>query len=136
MKWLRRLGKTLLVLLALVGAWQLWPKSEPPVNVYPLIDFSTGPDGIVGFPSINPKTARELENGGLNSESQSAGGLLVLPPGASADAPVPAVVILHGSGGDWSGRSVYLANRLAKHGIAGFAVDTFVSRNLRPTDDY
>jgi dienelactone hydrolase len=35
-----------------------------------------------------------------------------------------------------TGRSIYLANRLAKHGIAGFAVDTFVARNLRPTDDY
>jgi len=61
---------------------------------------------------------------------------LVLPPEASKDNPVPAVVILHGSGGDWSGRSVYLANRLARNGVAGFAVDTFVARNLRPTDDY
>lgn len=49
---------------------------------------------------------------------------------------MPAVVILHGSGGDWSGRSVYLANRLAKNGIAGFAVDTFVARDLKSTDDY
>ncbi len=61
---------------------------------------------------------------------------LVLPAGASPERPVPAVIILHGSGGDWSGRSVYLANRLARHGIAGFAVNTFVARNLRPTDDY
>ena len=59
-----------------------------------------------------------------------------MPPHASIETPVPAVVILHGSGGDWTGRSIYLANRLAKHGIAGFAVDTFVARNLRSTDDY
>ena len=59
-----------------------------------------------------------------------------MPPQASKETPVPAVVILHGSGGDWTGRSIYLANRLAKHGIAGFAVDTFVARNLRSTDDY
>ena len=61
---------------------------------------------------------------------------LVLPAGASADSKVPAVIILHGSGGDYTGRSVNLAMRLARNGIAGLAIDTFAARNLRTTDDY
>ena len=136
MKWWGFMGRALVVLLAVYGAWQLWPEDEPVVDVYYATDFSSGPDGIVGFPSWNASTGQELMSGGGNSVHQTSGGLLVMPPGASADNPVPAVVILHGSGGDWSGRSVYLANRLARNGIAGFAVDTFVARNLRPTDDY
>ena len=133
---MNKLLRLLVLALAAYGAWNLVPRSEPVVDVYYPADFSTGPDGVVGFPSWNAASAKELMSGGANSVHQTSGGLLVLPPGASATAPVPAVVILHGSGGDWSGRSVYLANRLARNGIAGFAVDTFVARNLRPTDDY
>ena len=136
MKALRVLLGCVVVGFALYGASQLVREDDPVVDVYYLSDFTTGPDGVVGFPSWNASTAKEVMSGGANSVHQSSGGLLVLPPAASASDPVPAVVILHGSGGDWSGRSVYLANRLAKSGIAGFAVDTFVARNLRPTDDY
>ena len=46
------------------------------------------------------------------------------------------MVILHGSGGDWTGRSVNLAMHLAERGIAGLAVDTFVARDLKSSDDY
>lgn len=133
---LRQAARLLILALAVYGVWQLWPRGEPVVDVYYPVDFSAGPDGVVGFPSWNAHSAREVMAGGSESVHQSSGGLLVLPPGASADAPVPAVVILHGSAGDWSGRSVYLANRLAKNGVAGFAVDTFAARNLRFTDDY
>ena len=134
---MKRAATILVLLLAAYGAWQLPPRSEPVVDVYYQADFSAAPDGIVGFPSWNAATGTELMAGPeAAAEKVNGGGLLVLPPGASAENPVPAVVILHGSGGDWSGRSVYLANRLAKNGIAGFAVDTFVARNLRSTDDY
>lgn len=134
---MRHVGLALLLALALYGAWQLIPSSEPVVDVYYASDFTTAPEGVVGFPSWNAATGGELMAGPDNAEQQvNGGGLLVMPPQASAQNPVPAVVILHGSGGDWSGRSVYLANRLAKQGIAGFAVDTFVARNLRSTDDY
>ncbi len=134
---MKRLLQGLVLLLAAYGVVQLWPSKEPVVDVYYATDFSTAPKGVVGFPSWNASTGTELMAGPTNAEvAVNGGGLLVLPPEASADNPVPAVVILHGSGGDWSGRSVYLANRLADHGIAGFAVDTFVARNLRSTDDY
>lgn len=125
--------------LAFVGGKSLWPQNSSPVQVYYPSDFSSGPDGVVGFPTWNAATGSEFQAGPVGIEESrklTGGGLLVLPPEASAENPVPAVVILHGSGGDWSGRSVYLANRLAKHGIAGFAVDTFVARDLKASDDY
>ena len=128
---------TLFLFLVIYGAWKLTSQKESAVNVYLETDFTVAPDGIVGFPSWNASTAKELIEGPDFAEIKiNGGGLLVLPPQASKETPVPAVVILHGSGGDWTGRSIYLANRLAKHGIAGFAVDTFVARNLRSTDDY
>jgi len=127
----------LFLVLVIYGSWKLILQKESVINVYLETDFTMAPDGIVGFPSWNASTAKELTAGPDFAEIKvNGGGLLVLPPQASKEKPVPAVVILHGSGGDWTGRSIYLANRLAKHGIAGFAVDTFVARNLRSTDDY
>ncbi|MBT8442696.1 MAG: dienelactone hydrolase family protein, partial [Gammaproteobacteria bacterium] len=94
------------------------------------------PYGVVGFDTFNAKSGQDLIDGGANAVHQTTGGTLVLPDGASPANKVPAMVILHGSGGDWSGRSVNLAMSLAREGIAGLAVDTFTARNLRSTDDY
>jgi dienelactone hydrolase len=135
MKIIYRLLQIIILLLAGYGGWLLFAP-EKVVDIYELSDFSKAPDGIVGFPSYNAKTSQDIANGGAAAIKQSSGGFLVLPPNASKENPVPAVVILHGSGGDWTGRSVALANQLAKNGIAALTVDTFVARNLRKTDDY
>ena len=136
MKWLKRLAGTVIVLLAAYGAWQLRPVAEPVVDIFYPTDFSTAPRGIVGFETFNARTGKDFHEGGANAERQTAGGILILPATASAENRVPAMVILHGSGGDWSGRNTDLAMFLADHGIAGFGIDTFTSRNLRKTDDY
>ena len=136
MQWWVKGAKGVVVLLALFGVYQLIPKPAPLTEVYYPTDFSTAPDGVVGFASFNATKTKDFLDGGQSAAKQTSGGLLVLPPGANETNKVPAMVILHGSGGDWSGRSVYLANRLAKHGIAGFAVNTFVARDLRKSDPY
>ena len=136
MKWVQRACLGILCLLAAWGAWDLWPRSEPVVDIFYPTDFATAPEGIVGFPTFNAKRGSDFHDGGEYSVRQTAGGILVLPDEASADNQVPAMVILHGSGGDWSGRNTNLAMFLADHGIAGFGIDTFTSRNLRKTDDY
>jgi len=125
----------LVILLTAYIAFLQWPRSEEVVNVFYETPFENAPKGVVGFQSFNAKTGKDFK-AGAKVVTQTSGGTLVLPISASKDNPVPAVVILHGSGGDWSGRSVNLALKLAEHGIAGLAVDTFVARNLRPTDDY
>jgi dienelactone hydrolase len=136
MNWIKRISAVVLVLLAAYGGIQLWPTDEPVINVFYETTFRDQPFGVVGFPSFNAKKGRDFLDGGKTAVRQTTGGTLALPENASADNKVPAMVILHGSGGDWSGRSVNMAMDLAKNGIAGLAVDTFVARNLRPTDDY
>jgi dienelactone hydrolase len=133
---LKRIGFFILVGLALVGLINLWPSSEPVVDVFYPTSFDEHPYGIVGFASFNAKSGKDFVDGGINAVHQTTGGTLVLPDSASAENKVPAMVILHGSGGDWSGRSVNLAMELARMGVAGLAVDTFVARNLKTTDDY
>lgn len=132
----RFVGMAALLLLAMYGAAQLWPSSEPIVNVFYETSFTDTSYGVVGFESFNAKSGRDIADGGVNAVRQTTGGTLVLPDDASPENRVPAMVILHGSGGDWSGRSVNLAMHLARRGIAGLAVDTFTARNLRSTDDY
>lgn len=53
---------------------------------------------------------------------------LYMPPDASADAPVPAVVLLHGSAGIVSSREPAYARQLASLGVAGVVVQSFASR--------
>jgi len=136
MKWFRRIVVLLILALAAYGAARLWPATESVVNVFYATTFDETPYGVVGFPSFNAKSGKDFIDGGSNAVQQTTGGTLVLPDSASAANKVPAMVILHGSGGDWSGRSVNLAMELARNGIAGLAVDTFTARNLRTTDDY
>ena len=135
MKWLKRLGVTVLLGLATYGAYQLWPQPEEVVNVFYETDFAGAPIGVVGFQSFNAKNGRDFLPG-ATPVRQTTGGTLVMPDNASATHKVPAVIILHGSGGDWAGRSVNMAMYLARQGIAGLAVDTFTARKLRSTDDY
>jgi len=136
MKHLKRISIFLVAALACYGAWQLMPADEEVVDIYYQTNWQDRPFGVVGFPSFNAKTGKDFANGGATAVKQTTGGIMVLPPEASPENKVPAMVILHGSGGDWTGRSVNLAMELSKHGIAGLAVDTFAARNLRATDDY
>lgn len=136
MRWIKRIAVALAVLLAVVGAVSLWPGQDEAADVFYETSWASTPYGVVGFPTFNAMKAADFGNGGATAVKQTAGGTLVLPDQASAENKVPAMVILHGSGGDWSGRSVNLAMHLARQGIAGLAVDTFTARNLRSTDDY
>ena len=136
MKWFKRLLGLMVCVLAVYGLYSLWPRSEPVVDVFYATGFDEVPHGVVGFASFNAKSGRDFHDGGANAVKQTTGGILVLPDAASAIHKVPAMVILHGSGGDWVGRNTNLAMFLARNGIAGLGVDTFTARNLRSTDDY
>ncbi len=136
MKWLKILLLVLVCGLAARGLLSLLPERSEAVNVFYLTSWERKLEGVIGFPSFNAMKAKDLADGGVQAMQQTTGGTLVLPEGASVTNKVPAMVILHGSGGDWSGRSVDMAMYLARNGIAGLAVDTFAARNLRSTDDY
>jgi dienelactone hydrolase len=129
----------LVLLLVAAAAFVLWPRAYVPVHrldEVALADFSRAPAGEVWFPGFNARSAQDLLQGGATAVAEPVIGTLVLPAEASAGHKVPAVVILHGSGGDFTHRSTHLAEKLAAVGIAGFAVDTFRSRDLTAEDDY
>jgi dienelactone hydrolase len=63
-------------------------------------------------------------------------GTLSLPAGASPENPVPAMVLLHGSGGIRPGRERAYAELLNEAGYAAFVVDYYVPRGIRPDHDY
>lgn len=128
-----------LLLLAAGAAWILAPRPYVPsyaMTDVTLADFAGAPSGELWFPGFNARGARDIVDGGARAVAEPVVGTLVLPDEASAENPVPAVVILHGSGGDFTHRSLHLAQKLAAVGIAGFAVDTFRSRRLTAQDDY
>jgi dienelactone hydrolase len=124
--------------LAAVG-WILWPRPYEPayrMGDVSVADFAAAPSGELWFRGFNARGARDLLDAGANAPAEPVVGELFLPREATRARPVPAVVILHGSGGDFSGPSVRFARQLARVGIAGFAVDTFRSRRLTATTDY
>jgi len=57
-------------------------------------------------------------------------GYLYLPHGASAENPVPAMVVLPGSGGLKLGRQMLHANNLVDAGYAALVIDYYASRNV------
>jgi len=59
-----------------------------------------------------------------------------MPKGASPGSPVPAMVILHGSGGIKEGREMEYARLFAENGIAGFVVDYYAPRGVQETTPY
>ena len=63
-------------------------------------------------------------------------GTLILPPNASASDPVPAVVLVHGSGGIKPGREMRAGQTLADAGIAAFVIDYYGPRSLTSESDY
>lgn len=63
-------------------------------------------------------------------------GTLFLPEGASAERPVPGMVLLHGSGGIKPGREMEYGQMLAADGYAAFVVDYYGPRGVTSETPY
>ncbi len=81
----------------------------------------------ITFPSRSPYTLAEADS----APAESGVGRLFLPPEATAAAPVPAVILLHGAGGVISTREPTYARQLASLGVAALVVDSFAARRDR-----
>lgn len=81
----------------------------------------------VTFPSESPFGLSRGEDG-AEPPAATAQGTLFLPPGASKETPVPAVIMLHGSAGVLSAREMNYGRQLAAMGIAALVVDSFAAR--------
>jgi dienelactone hydrolase len=86
----------------------------------------------VSFPSRSPFGPNDLVDGdGLDATAAKA--TLFMPPGRHAPRTLPAVVMLHGSGGVLSNREMTYAPQLASMGVAALVIDAFAARRDRAT---
>ena len=93
--------------------------------------FASGaPSGHYAFASWTPKTLGELMQGNQTGESVNIVGHLFLPPGGDK---LPAVVLVHGSGGIYSAQLDFWPKRFNAAGIAVFTLDMFGPRGVRST---
>lgn len=94
-------------------------------------DFSAGQsNGTYSFASATPKTFGELFKGRPQSDSVTATGHLFLPPSSDK---VPAVLLLHGSGGIYSAMLGHWPEHFNSAGYAVFSVDSFGPRGVKNT---
>ncbi|HEX9809900.1 MAG TPA: alpha/beta fold hydrolase [Alphaproteobacteria bacterium] len=85
----------------------------------------------VSFPSHSPFGLPEVGTGPEADPPETARGTLFLPESAAPDAPVPAVVMLHGASGVLSAREMVYGRQLASRGVAALVVDVFAARRGR-----
>jgi dienelactone hydrolase len=113
------------LLVALVATGATFAQSPAAVA-----DFAAGPpSGRYAFASSTPRSLAELFEGSAPRDVKVVGHLF-LPPG---DGKVPAVVLVHGSGGMYSALLDYWPRRLNAAGYAVFAIDMFGPRGVRST---
>ena len=98
----------------------------------PVTDFSAGqPSGTYRFVSWTPKTIGELIKGNPGADGVNVTGHLFLPAGS--DAKVPAVILIHGSGGIYKAMLEFWPRQFNAAGIAVLSVDSFGPRGVQGT---
>lgn len=97
------------------------------IRPWPSGSALNGSGQSVAFPSESPFGLSRGEDGAA-PPAATAQGTLFLPPGASRDNPVPAVVLLHGSAGVLPAREMNYGRQFAAMGIAALVVDSFAAR--------
>ena len=102
----------------------------------PVTKLNAESSGVIYFPTKSPYDFSRVLDGYNSLEPHTGKGTLVLPEGATVDSPVPAMVILHGSGGIKEGREMEYARLFAENGIAGFVVDYYAPRGVTETTPY
>jgi dienelactone hydrolase len=113
----------LLVVILLVAATAA--AEDPPVT-----NLADGRTGKIVFESVTPTGYFNLARRQATLKAVILG-TLRLPKKATA--PVPAMVIAHGSGGVSNDREFWWADHLNDIGVAAFVVDSFAPRGIKET---
>lgn len=96
-------------------------------------DFSTGPaNGAYKFASWTPDSLRELMTGNAGSERTEIVGHLFLPKDDNKE-KLPALILMHGSGGIYRAMTDYWPKQFNAAGIAVFSLDSFGPRGVKST---
>jgi dienelactone hydrolase len=126
------------VFLALGGTTGLMARALPEFPDLPTPSERLEADeaGTIHFASSTPYDLDVILLGMQHAISTTGQGTLILPQGASAQSPVPAMVLLHGSGGIQAGREMRMGQWLADHGIAAFVIDYYLPRGVGDETNY
>ncbi|HEV2549135.1 MAG TPA: dienelactone hydrolase family protein [Stellaceae bacterium] len=100
-----------------------------PAHAQAVTSLADGRSGKITFESPTPKTTRDLVTRSVMAHATISGVLTLPQSGAGL---VPAMIILHGSGGI-SGREPTWAQRMNDLGYAAFIVDSFTGRGIKDT---
>jgi dienelactone hydrolase len=92
------------------------------------------PGVAVSWASSSPFTPADIGTGAEDDPPTTALGRSYLPPRTHPPRSVPAIVMLHGSGGILPSRELTYAPQLARMGVAALAVDSFGARRDRGTE--
>ena len=143
---MRRLAIVLVTLICLaVIAWQWLGGSEGVVAAAlpvfpdyppPLERLTTEREGTVYFASSTPFDLDVILADPSLARPTTGTGTLFVPDEASAENPVPAMVILHGSGGISPGRELEYGKLLRENGIASLVVDYYAPRGVTDQTNY
>ena len=110
----------------------------PPFPDYPppAIKLTEESEGVIYYPIKSPYDFSRVLKGYDALTSHTGKGVLVLPEGARAETPVPAIVIMHGSGGIKEGREMDYAELFAANGIASLVIDYYAPRGVTEQTPY
>ena len=102
----------------------------------PQTELRAGQSGTIYFESATPFDLDVLIGDVRLARPTTAVGTLSLPERTPATTPVPAMVIVHGSGGITPGREPEYAKLLTRAGIAAFVIDYYLPRGATQDVNY
>lgn len=102
-----------------------------PVSADPAVRDLAARTEIRAFETLT-LTDRQFLTGDKNGKAVSIAGELRFPRGAGPSSRLPAVVLLHGSGGPGPGHELW-AKHFNEMGIASFLIDSFSGRGITQT---
>ncbi len=110
----------------------------PPLPQYPPPLTTAGPDtrGEIHLASTSPVDFAGILRDGELQTPTTVPATLRLPEGAGAGRSVPAMVILHGSGGIHAEREHAYGELLSAHGVATLVVDSYAGRGVSSETPY
>jgi dienelactone hydrolase len=105
-----------------------WPTPQP--------TLSAADRGEIYYPTISPYDLEVVLADIENARATTGLGFLSYPETASPESPVPAMVILPGSGGISPGREHEYASWFNEQGIAAFVVEYYEPRGFDQSSNY
>ncbi|WP_416305920.1 dienelactone hydrolase family protein [Neptunicella sp. SCSIO 80796] len=113
------------------------PPPLPELPSYPAAtELTARSSGEVYFSSVTPGDYKWLVLPDQALPATTVKARLFLPADASAIKPVPAMIILHGSGGILPSREIAYGEWMASHGIAGLVVNSYAARGVTEDTPY